>query len=76
MLRIYGGENLWGRGAGECATAILSESAPVQERGTVSEYAGERTIRYYLSKGCFRLQMKNQGTASVSAIFNCCNYWS
>jgi DNA-binding transcriptional MerR regulator len=47
------------------ATAILSESAPVQERGTVSEYPDERTIRYYLSEGLLSASDEKQGTASV-----------
>jgi len=47
------------------ATAILSESAPVQERGTVSEYPDERTIRYYLSEGLLSPSDEKQGTASV-----------
>jgi DNA-binding transcriptional MerR regulator len=47
------------------ATAILAESAPVQERGTVSEYPDERTIRYYLSEGLLTPSDEKHGTASV-----------
>lgn len=47
------------------AAVILSESGPVQERGTVSEVPDERTIRYYLTEGLLSPAEEKQGTASV-----------
>lgn len=47
------------------AARILSESGPVQERGTVRDVPDERTIRYYLSEGLLALAEDKQGTASV-----------
>ncbi|HEX8749317.1 MAG TPA: MerR family transcriptional regulator [Pyrinomonadaceae bacterium] len=44
---------------------ILSESGPVQERGTVRDVPDERTIRYYLSEGLLSPAEDKQGTASV-----------
>ncbi|HEX8176925.1 MAG TPA: MerR family transcriptional regulator [Pyrinomonadaceae bacterium] len=45
--------------------SILSESGPVQERGTVRDVPDERTIRYYLSEGLLSPAEDKQGTASV-----------
>lgn len=44
---------------------ILRESAPAQQRGTVSEVPDERTIRYYLTEGLLSPAEEKQGTASV-----------
>lgn len=55
-------------GAAELASAaarILSESGPIQERGTVRDVPDERTIRYYLSEGLLAPAEDKQGTASV-----------
>lgn len=47
------------------ASRILTESGPVQERGTVSDVPDERTIRYYLAEGLLSPADEKQGTASV-----------
>lgn len=47
------------------AAGILSESGPVQERGTVRDLPDERTIRYYLFEGLLAPAEDKQGTASV-----------
>jgi len=49
----------------EEAAKILSESGPVQERGTVRDVPDERTIRYYLSEGLLAPAWDKQGTASI-----------
>lgn len=55
-------------GVGELAAtaaAILGSSRTHQERGTVTEYPDERTIRYYLSEGLIPPPSEKKGTASV-----------
>jgi DNA-binding transcriptional MerR regulator len=47
------------------ATAVLGQIGPSQERGTVTEFPDERTIRYYLSEGLLSPSQEKQGTASV-----------
>ena len=47
------------------AAKILSESGPIQERGTVRDVPDERTIRYYLSEGLLAPAEDKQGTASI-----------
>lgn len=47
------------------AAKILSESGPVQERGTVRDVPDERTIRYYLSEGLLAPAEDKQGTANI-----------
>lgn len=47
------------------AAKILSESGPVQERGTVRDVPDERTIRYYLSEGLLAPAGDKQGTANI-----------
>lgn len=47
------------------ATVVLTEIGTAQERGTVTEYPDERTVRYYLSEGLISPSQEKQGTASV-----------
>ncbi|MDQ3131980.1 MAG: MerR family transcriptional regulator [Acidobacteriota bacterium] len=47
------------------AKAILADSNSSQEKGTVSEYPDERTIRYYITENLIPISKEKQGTASV-----------
>src|SRR5262245_30624208 len=44
---------------------ILAEMAWEQERGTVTSFPDERTVRYYLAEGLIQVPDEKQGTASV-----------
>ena len=47
------------------AAALLAESGPLQERGTVSALPDERTVRYYLAEGLVTPAGERRGTASL-----------
>jgi Predicted transcriptional regulators len=49
----------------EQAAAILENSNTYQEKGTVTEYPDERTIRYYISESLIPPSTEKHGTASV-----------
>jgi DNA-binding transcriptional MerR regulator len=54
----------------QAGARILSELELEQERGTVTSFPDERTIRYYLAEGLIKPPAEKQGTASVFGYLN------
>jgi len=54
----------------QAGAKILSELELEQQRGTVTSFPDERTIRYYLAEGLIRPPEEKQGTASVFGYLN------
>jgi DNA-binding transcriptional MerR regulator len=49
----------------KAATTVLSKSDSNQEKGTVTEYPDERTVRFYLSEGLIPAPNEKKGTSTV-----------
>lgn len=47
------------------ATSVLSKGDSNQEKGTVTEYPDERTVRFYLSEGLIPSPSERRGTSTV-----------
>jgi DNA-binding transcriptional MerR regulator len=49
----------------KAATTVLSKGDSNQEKGTVTEYPDERTVRFYLSEGLIPAPNEKKGTSTV-----------
>lgn len=52
-------------GLAEAANKILTHGSAQQEKGTVTEFPDERTVRYYISEGLIPASSERRGTSTV-----------